>query len=77
MAAPNAPPSIPANAPLSPEEQFLRDLYDRCRVINPTLAMWLNDTCEVVSMDGDVLELGFQRKMPMDKVDTACRTMVE
>ena len=77
VASPNAPPSIPSNAPLSPEEKFLRDLYDRCRVINPTLAMWLNNTCEVVSMDGDVLELSFQRKMPMDKVDTACRPMVE
>lgn len=28
-------------------------------------------------MEGDVLELGFQRKMPMEKVNTACRPMVE
>jgi hypothetical protein len=67
----------PAGAPLSTEERFSRDLYEHCKMINPSLAMWLNGSFEVIELDGDVLHLGFQRKMPMDKVDTACRSMVE
>ena len=69
--------TVPSNAPLTNEERFARDLYEHCKMVNPSLAMWLNGSFEVVSMDGDVLELGFQRKMPMEKVDTACRPMVE
>lgn len=74
-----APPvaTIASNTPLSDEERFARDLYEHCKMINPSLAMWLNGSFEIIAMDGDVLELGFQRKMPMDKVDTACRPMVE
>lgn len=72
-----APATAPSNAPLSDEERFARDLYEHCKMINPSLAMWLNGSFEVVSMEGDVLELGFQRKMPMEKVNTACRPMVE
>ena len=67
----------PANAPLSANEKFARDLYEHCKMINPSLAMWLNGSFEVLQSEGDILELGFQRKMPMDKVDTACRAMVE
>ncbi len=69
--------TIPGNTPLSPQERFSRDLYENCKMINPTLAMWLNGSFEVLQMDADVLELGFQRKMPMEKVDSACRPMVE
>ena len=78
-ARPAAQPAAttPANAPLSVQERFARDLYEHCKMINPSLAMWLNGSFEVLQMDGDILELGFQRKMPMDKVDTACRAMVE
>ncbi|MGE3573001.1 MAG: DNA polymerase III subunit gamma/tau [Dehalococcoidia bacterium] len=71
------PATIPGNAPLSPQERFSRDLYENCKMINPSLAMWLNGSFEVLQMDADVLELGFQRKMPMEKVDSACRPMVE
>lgn len=71
------PATIPGNTPLSPQERFSRDLYENCKMINPSLAMWLNGSFEVLQMDADVLELGFQRKMPMDKVDSACRPMVE
>lgn len=71
------PAAVPANAPLSAGERLARDLYEHCKMVNPSLAMWLNGSFEVIQMDGDVLELGFQRKMPMDKVDTACRQMVE
>jgi len=69
--------TIPRDAPLSAQERFTRDLYENCKMINPSLAMWLNGSFEVLQMDGDVLELGFQRKMPMEKVDSACRPMVE
>jgi hypothetical protein len=46
-------------------------------MVNPSHAMWLNGSFEVLQMDGDELILGFQRKMPLEKVDTVCRAMVE
>jgi DNA polymerase-3 subunit gamma/tau len=63
--------------PLSREERFARDLYEHCKMVNPSHAMWLNGSFEVLQMDGDELILGFQRKMPLEKVDTVCRAMVE
>ena len=72
-----APPPVASNAPLSPGEKFARDLYENCKMVNPSLAMWLNGSFEVLQMEDAELVLGFQRKMPMDKVDTACRPMVE
>lgn len=62
---------------LTKEERFLKELYHRCRMANPLLAAWLNGSCEVVSMDGDRLELGFYRQLHMQKVDTDCRVLVE
>ncbi len=64
-----AAPSIPANAPLSPEEKFVRELYDLCKVEDPRLAMWLGSRIEVLQMDGEVVELGFERPLPMEKVE--------
>ena len=55
----------------------MKDLYDGCRMVNPRLAGWLNGSCEVLSMDGDELELGFYVSMHMQKVDTDCRSLVE
>ncbi|WP_322794909.1 DNA polymerase III subunit gamma/tau [Tepidiforma sp.] len=72
---PSPPPADPG--PMSREEKFARELYEHCKIINPALAMWLNGSFDVLQMDGDELVLGFQRKMPMEKVDTACRPMVE
>lgn len=46
-------------------------------MVNPSHAMWLNGSFEVLDMDGEELTLGFQRQMPMDKVNTVCRAMVE
>ena len=77
QATTTAPAAVASNAPLSPGEKFVRDLYERCKMINPSHAMWLNGSCEVLSMEGDELRLGFQRQMPMGKVDTVCRAMVE
>jgi DNA polymerase-3 subunit gamma/tau len=71
------PAPVPSNAPLSREERFARDLYEHCKMVNPSHAMWLNGSFEVLAMDGDELSLGFQRQMPMDKVNTVCRAMVE
>ncbi|MCL4240712.1 MAG: DNA polymerase III subunit gamma/tau [Dehalococcoidia bacterium] len=68
---------VPSNTPLSREERFARDLYEHCKMVNPSHAMWLNGSFEVLSMDGEELSLGFQRQMPMDKVNTVCRAMVE
>ncbi len=75
--AASSPPPVASNAPLSPGEKFARDLYENCKMVNPSLAMWLNGSFEVLQMEDAELVLGFQRKMPMDKVDTACRPMVE
>jgi hypothetical protein len=44
---------------------------------NMRLGAWLNGGWEVISMEGDVLELGFYRPVHMEKVDTDCRTLVE
>lgn len=66
-----------ATAELTKEERFLKELYHRCKIANPILAAWLNGSCEVVSMDGDRLELGFYRPLHMQKVDTDCRVLVE
>jgi DNA polymerase-3 subunit gamma/tau len=73
----SGPASVPSNTPLSREEKFARDLYEHCKMVNPSHAMWLNGSFEVIEMDGEVLSLGFQRQMPMGKVDTVCRAMVE
>ena len=69
--------SVSSDTPLSREEQFMKDLYESCRMVNPRLAGWLNGSCEVLSMDGDELELGFYVSMHMQKVDTDCRSLVE
>jgi len=59
------------------EERFLRELYERCRMSQPTLAAWLNGSCEVIAMDGDELKLGFYHPMHMQKVANDARTLVE
>ncbi len=64
-------------APLSKEERFLKELYDRCRMTNMKAAAWLNGSCEVVSIGDEELELGFYRKIHMEKVATESRTLVE
>jgi DNA polymerase III subunit gamma/tau len=74
---PNAPAAVPSNTPLTAQEKFARELFEHCKMVNPSLAMWLNGSFEVLEMEGDDLVLGFVRKMPMEKVDTTCRPMVE
>ncbi len=61
----------------SREEQFLKTLYENCRMVNARMGAWLNDSCEVRSLDGDEIELGFFYPMHMQKVDTDCRSLVE
>jgi DNA polymerase-3 subunit gamma/tau len=69
--------TIPADTPLSKEEQFLRQLYDRCRMVDARLAGWLNGSCEVVTLGDDELVLGFYHEVHRQKVDTDVRTLVE
>lgn len=66
-----------ADAALTREELFMKQLYESCRMVNARLAGWLNGSCKVLSMDGDELELGFFVAMHMQKVDTDCRSLVE
>jgi DNA polymerase III subunit gamma/tau len=68
---------ISSDSPLTPEEQFMKKLYESCRMINARLAGWLNGSCKVLAMDGDELELGFFAPMHMQKVDSDCRSLVE
>lgn len=78
--APNgrgAPPQAPPRGPMTPEEQFMKDLYDRCRVLNTKQGAMLNGSCRVVSIADDEFTLGFFRSFHMQKVDTECRTLVE
>ncbi|MEO6397676.1 MAG: DNA polymerase III subunit gamma/tau, partial [Tepidiformaceae bacterium] len=69
--------TIPSETPLSDGEQFLKDLYERCRLVNVRLAGWLNGSCQVLNIGEDEFELGFPHPMHMEKVDTDCRTLVE
>ncbi len=59
------------------EERFLRELYERCKMTQPTLAAWLNGSCEVIAMDGDELKLGFYHPIHMQKIANDGRTLVE
>ena len=68
--------TIPADTPLSQEEQFLRQLYDRCRMVDPRLAAYLNGSCEVVSLGDDEVVLGFYHEFHLQKV-TDLRSLVE
>ncbi len=68
--------TIPADTPLSREEQFLRQLYDRCRMVDPRLAAYLNGSCEVVSLAEDEVVLGFYHEFHLQKV-TDLRSLVE
>jgi DNA polymerase-3 subunit gamma/tau len=72
-----AAPAIPADAPLSAQERFMRDLYNRCRLIHVQNGAWLNGSYEVLSMEGDELSLGFYSPTHMNKVATDLRAMVE
>jgi len=76
-AQPGARAPAPDSASLSKEEQFMKDLYDRCKTANSLLGAWLNGSCEVLAMDGEELELGFYHPVHMQKVDKDCRTLVE
>ena len=69
--------TIPSDTPLSDGEKFLKDLYERCRLVNVRLAGWLNGSCQVLSIGEDEFELGFPHPMHMEKVDTDCRTLIE
>ena len=63
--------------PVNAEERFMRELYEHCRIANTKLGAWLNGSCRVLQMEGDVLELGFFLPVHMQKVDTDCRQLVE
>ena len=59
------------------EERFLRELYDRCKLSQPSLAAWLNGSCEVLAITDKVLQLGFYHPIHMDKIANDGRTLVE
>lgn len=69
--------TIPSDTPLSDGEKFLKELYERCRLVNVRLAGWLNGSCQVLAINDDEFELGFPHPMHMEKVDTDCRTLIE
>ncbi|MEO8538473.1 MAG: DNA polymerase III subunit gamma/tau [bacterium] len=75
-AATPAAPTVPSNTPLSAKERFTRELYDLCKMENARLAMWLGAPYEILQMDGEVLELGFTRPLPLEKV-SAGKSVIE
>ena len=62
---------------VSPEERFLRDLYGRCSTADFKLGAHLNGSCEVLSIEGDTLEMGFFFRPSMEKIQNEGRTLVE
>jgi DNA polymerase-3 subunit gamma/tau len=70
-------PASAPDEPLSQEEKFLKELYNRCRMVNQRAAAWLNGSCEVLTIGEDELAMGFYRKIHMEKVATEVRTLVE
>ncbi len=63
--------------PASPEERFLRQLYDRCSMANVKVGAWLNGSCEVLSLGEDSFELGFFHDFHLEKVTTDGRAIIE
>jgi len=63
--------------PASPEERFLRQLYDRCSMANVKVGAWLNGSCEVLSLGEDTFELGFFHDFHLEKVTTDGRAIIE
>lgn len=74
---PETPSPVSSDAPLSEQERFMRDLLTRCKMINVSSGGWLNGSCEVLSMEGEELSLGFYNAIHMNKVSTDLRGMVE
>ncbi|MBI5947024.1 MAG: DNA polymerase III subunit gamma/tau [Chloroflexi bacterium] len=70
-------PAAESRANMTPEQAFLRDLYQHCRDTDIKIAGMLNGSCEVVEMNGDVLELGFYYPFHMDTVANKGRALVE
>lgn len=70
-------PAAELRANMTPEQAFLLDLRQRCRDTDIKIAGMLNDSCEVVEMTGDVLELGFYYPFHMDMVANKGRALVE
>ena len=66
-----------ADGALGPNERFLRDLYERCKMINVRMAGYLNGSCEVISMEGEELELGFYYPFHQQKVESDGRVVIE
>jgi hypothetical protein len=59
------------------DEQFLKDLYERCRMVNTRAAGWLNGSCRVLALAPGVLELGFWSKIHLENVDGAHRPLIQ
>jgi hypothetical protein len=70
-------PAPESDTPLSQEEKFLKELYNRCRMVNGRAAAWLNGSCEVLTIGEEELSMGFYRKIHMEKVASEVRTLVE
>lgn len=75
-AAGRRPATIPADTPLSPEEEFLKQLYERCRMVDARVAAYLNGSCEVVSLGSDEVVFGFYHEFHQQKVESV-RSLIE
>ncbi|MGE5596932.1 MAG: DNA polymerase III subunit gamma/tau [Hyphomicrobiales bacterium] len=65
-----------ADAPLTREERFLKDLYERSRMADVKVAAKLH-ACEVLSMTDDTIEFGVFHKFHLDSLEREGRPLLE
>jgi hypothetical protein len=69
--------SAPGAYEATQEERFLKQLYDRCAMVDYKLAARLNGSCEVLAIDGDVLRMGFYFPLHLETMSTEGRPLLE
>ncbi|MGI8927331.1 MAG: hypothetical protein ACR2HN_11915, partial [Tepidiformaceae bacterium] len=72
---PGEPPEQRSDA--TPEQRFIRDLYLACSQEDARIGGMLNGSCEVLRMEGDLVELGFYYTFHLDTVANKGRALVE
>jgi hypothetical protein len=84
-AAPGRRANGPAPSPgsgqrdTSREDRLLAELRSSCSMVNFKLAAYLNGSCEVLSFEGNTIEIGFYEnyRLSMEKIEKEGRELVE
>jgi DNA polymerase-3 subunit gamma/tau len=75
--AAGAPARASGEDTLTPEERFMKELYERCKTANVRLGAKLNGSCEILSMAGDAVEIGFYFDFHRQQMETEGRALLE